>query len=81
MRKKKDGYFEQVDYGVAYLYGLITLTLTPRPCFVPRLLGKAGVQKWGFPLDLNWGLPHHNALSTYGTPPKCSHRDSDFLPV
>ena len=65
-----------------YEVGCIVNPNSHAPFFTSRLSPrKERVQKMEVPLDSNWGLPHHNALSTYGTPlgcrclgtPFCSH--------
>ena len=61
-----------------------SLTLTPTPpfSFLDYLLGKGGVQKWGFPAwVLNCGPPAPNALCIHGTPLGCHCPGSDFVPI
>ena len=60
----------------------LTLTPTPPFSFLDYLLGKGGVQKWGFPAWVSSrGPPAPNALCTHGTPPGCRCPGSDFVPI
>ena len=42
---------------------------------------KERVRKMGVNPGFERGLLHHNALSTYGTPPGCSCPGSNFVPI
>ena len=59
----------------------LTLTPTPPFSFLDYLLGKGGVQKWGFPAWVSNRGPVPNALYTHGTPPGCRCPGSDFVPI
>ena len=63
-------------------YAFLTLNPTPPFSFLDYLLGKGGVQKWGFPAWVsNRGPPAPNALCTHGTPPGGRCPGSDFVPI
>ena len=59
-------------------YSSLLLILTPHQR--DYLFGEGGVQKWGSLWIWTGGLPHHNALSTPGTPLRHRCPLSDFVP-